>query len=420
MSYINYYDSGFTLITNGTHFPNTDGGVSSLLLLFSSPVTVNIDFGNGVSVDYPSKASGGNNWVYLYYSSDGSQPSYSYPAYTYPDGLTIDRRINISIPDADRTKLTQIGMRGFNTMPPQFLTVSFNTYPNLTTLSLTLLNNAILGIDPSFLTIPGFTTYIVGNTVTNPSSSFYGVIPAVVLAKSTLTTLSIGDPGLQLKSFADSNLDKIAISYPVLQSLTISQMGTGDNHMGDGALPANLSTMTTLTAVAFHGTAWTTFPTILNSISNYTSLGVIYSNTVTSWGDLTTVAPRLVTLNVAGLTNLTTTLPSWFTNLTSMRIFSWNTIGLSGTANINTFISNWYTFITTNAAMTGANTLPFRGITLNIGGDPSPSRGVIPTGTYQQPTGYVQGSSNGTPASSQEMLWVLANQYGHTNNYRTI
>ena len=36
---------------------------------------------------------------------------------------------------------------------------------------------------------------------------------------------------------------------------------------------------------------------------------------------------------------------------------------------------------------------------------------VRPTGTYQQPTGFVLGSKNGSPVSPMEMVWVLVNQY---------
>lgn len=36
---------------------------------------------------------------------------------------------------------------------------------------------------------------------------------------------------------------------------------------------------------------------------------------------------------------------------------------------------------------------------------------VRPTGTYQQPAGFILGSNNGTPASPMEMVWVLVNQY---------
>lgn len=39
---------------------------------------------------------------------------------------------------------------------------------------------------------------------------------------------------------------------------------------------------------------------------------------------------------------------------------------------------------------------------------------LTPTGTYQAPTGFVQGVSNGNPANEAEKIYVLVNNYGHT------
>lgn len=40
----------------------------------------------------------------------------------------------------------------------------------------------------------------------------------------------------------------------------------------------------------------------------------------------------------------------------------------------------------------------------------------VPSGTYQAPTGFVQGESNGTPASAMEMIYVLTHNYAQTWN----
>ena len=85
---------------------------------------------------------------------------------------------------------------------------------------------------------------------------------------------------------------------------------------------------------------------------------------------------------------------------------------------VDTWVDNWYTFITTNAAMTGANTLPFRGMNHNITSTTIGDGTASPAGTYQQPTGYIQGVNNGTPASPKEKIWVMVNQYGH--NWTTL
>jgi hypothetical protein len=40
-----------------------------------------------------------------------------------------------------------------------------------------------------------------------------------------------------------------------------------------------------------------------------------------------------------------------------------------------------------------------------------------PSGTYQAPAGFVQGSNDGTPASAKEQLYVLVNNYGWTMTF---
>ena len=45
---------------------------------------------------------------------------------------------------------------------------------------------------------------------------------------------------------------------------------------------------------------------------------------------------------------------------------------------------------------------------LNLNTNPRPS------GTYEAPTGYIQGSANGTPTSPMQAIYVLVNQYNMT------
>jgi hypothetical protein len=412
MPFINYYNSSFSLLYTGSSFP-TQSNSPTFGLTFNAPTNVTIDFGNGVSKTYATIL----NNVLLQYNVFGISP-YAYPAYIYPDGLTIQRRITINISNADNTKLIGLNITAIPLIP-QFLGLSFNIFPNFQTLNLTLLNNGLLGFDQSFLTLSSFTNYTVSNSAIASTSENYGKIPYIVLAKSSLQTLGVGDPGFRTKSFADNNMDKIAGSYPTLKTLSITQAGFTDNHFGDGPLPSNLTTMTTLQTLYIHAASYTTIPSILNDIPNYTSLAIYYTVTITNWGDLSGVAPRLKSLNVTGNNNLPAELPGYFSLMTFLKTFSWGNIG-HGTANIDTFINSWYNLIIGNAAIIGSTTLPFRGITLIIRGDIAVENGTIPNGVYQQPAGYVQGVSNGMPISSQEQLWVLANQYSHQNIYRTI
>ena len=75
------------------------------------------------------------------------------------------------------------------------------------------------------------------------------------------------------------------------------------------------------------------------------------------------------------------------------------------------FINQFYTLCTTNGTITGNAPAPYPDRFRNISwGDSSLSF----TGAKVAPTGYVQGSANGTPANEGEKVYVLQNQYGHT------
>jgi hypothetical protein len=99
----------------------------------------------------------------------------------------------------------------------------------------------------------------------------------------------------------------------------------------------------------------------------------------------------------------------WFSGLIRIR-----TLSVEGNyrtvARIDSFIDSYYSMVTANAAMDGLGA--WRNVNLDCR-----SVEVSPTGTYQQPAGYVQGSDNGAPASPKEKLWVLVNQYAHTITY---
>jgi hypothetical protein len=76
-------------------------------------------------------------------------------------------------------------------------------------------------------------------------------------------------------------------------------------------------------------------------------------------------------------------------------------------ANVNLNINNLYQNRTKWNPFTGTKIL-------NIGGTNSFASGV-----YQAPTGFVQGSNDGTPASAAEQIYVLVNNYSWTITYNT-
>lgn len=87
--------------------------------------------------------------------------------------------------------------------------------------------------------------------------------------------------------------------------------------------------------------------------------------------------------------------------------------GFKLAVNKDTYIDNMYNFITSEASIASGNT-KFRQMTMSI---VNTEIITTPSGTYQQPAGFVLGVSNGTPASPLEKIWVMVNQYQHTWSY---
>lgn len=86
---------------------------------------------------------------------------------------------------------------------------------------------------------------------------------------------------------------------------------------------------------------------------------------------------------------------------------------LSTTEQVTEWWSSWYPFIVANASMDEyAPDQKFRGITFDFRG------GIVDT-PIEAPNGYIQGSSNGTPTTLGQQIFVLSNQYDHVNSYTT-
>jgi|GEM_PF-4038107 len=131
------------------------------------------------------------------------------------------------------------------------------------------------------------------------------------------------------------------------------------------------------------------------------------------YGDFS-ACTALKLISISQLYGFETTVPLWFSSLVNLKTFScWGTFLTQ--ARINEFVDNFYAFIVANASMAAGNT-KFRQMTVDTYGVSSTIQAMSfrPSGTYQQPAGYVAGSSNGTPASQMEKIWILTNQYSHS------
>lgn len=201
-------------------------------------------------------------------------------------------------------------------------------------------------------------------------------IPANIINLNNLETLSLSSsPSLggviPNFIFGISSLKSFSFNNNTLGSLTYEE-----------ANYTRLPEFVNLETINFGSNGFTELPSFVFDIPSIINVTFILSTTVTD-----------------------ASIPANASSATTWRFY--NSTVYRTKSLINAFIDSLYLLIITNAAISGSSSLPFRGMNINI------SNNALPTGVFQQPSGYSAGVSNGSPASQQEKIWVLVNQYGH-------
>ncbi len=406
------YSLGFNLQVTGNYFPRVAiGGTNRVYLeiAFTAATSVTVDWGNGDIVTYPTKTSGSGYYFSIAQPGTDGYLTRDYPFYTYEDGLGIQRNIRFIFANANLVRT--ISLYGC-TADVQPLRIKFNQYRNLGAVALTTLN--LTDIDDSYLTINSVNNIAVRNAFI-AGSRYYGQIPLFVLTGKNYNSITWSDLQFANKSWADSNLDKIATTQNLdtLKTLAInSSMITSAN----GGLPANFADLK-IDYLDVQQNRYTTVPAVVNSITTLKQLNVALNPTLQSLGDLSSLT-QLAILNISDCYALDIALPSWFNNLTALKTIIYQALGRLDANRQTAWIEEFYNFVVANAPMTGTSANPFRSMIINISNRGANSVAPIPAGVYQAPSGYIQGSNNGTPTSSLERIWVLVNQYEHAITYR--
>jgi hypothetical protein len=179
-------------------------------------------------------------------------------------------------------------------------------------------------------------------------------------------------------------------------------------------LPTEIMELSKLTYLGLDSNSFTTLPDEVNSLTSLTELymGGSYrtNTTLTGWGNFGNLT-NLFRVAIINTPNINAAVPAWFGNLASLR--SIITYGSFQTVErADAYVNSFYDITVATANITGTSSEPFRGLTVSYdNGSPANAK---PSGIYQQPAGYEQGVSNGTPASPMEKIWVMVNQYGHS------
>ena len=251
---------------------------------------------------------------------------------------------------------------------------------------------------------------LVGLSIISPSQTMINTFPDAFLGFTNLSTLGVGS----VFDFSDpiaSGLYKLGNYGNIMKTLGIQGCRIG---LTQTDLPNEFLNLTGLTSINISSNFFVRTPPLINQMTTLVALGIGGYNTdlvFNDWGDFRNLV-NLTTLTASVMQALPTTLPTWFNSLIKLKIFT-----LSGSyhtlARINAFVDNFYDFIINTAPITGTSANIFRSMTITIYSVTIANVCPRPTGTYQQPSGYIQGSFNGDPASQMEKIWVLTNQYAH-------
>lgn len=283
--------------------------------------------------------------------------------------------LNLGLYDLDRLRIIQTR---FDTFPIEFLGGVFRT------LNLNRVTNMIITYIPEWIT----------------SSRIQDLVLHGGIELDNDTTNSIEKlmdiQGLEILSLGGTKITNIPSNYKDKESL--KRLFLGDNPFTE--ITQNLNDCKQLTELSFGYRA-----------SYWSSSG---SDLFTSWGVGIANMPELQVFRFDGMHEAPDTLPTGIETAPKCKTI-WSRVSGRTQQRQDTFIENVYNQVVSTASMaTGEGVL--RRTTLRMeryGGGTSTSI-LRPTGIYQAPAGYVQGSSNGTPASAMEMIYVLVNQYEWT------
>lgn len=246
-------------------------------------------------------------------------------------------------------------------------------------------------------------------TITDVTTMEITYIPSWI-TNSRIVDLSLHG-GINLENDTTDSIENI-INIQDLAILSLAGTNLTD-------VPTNFQNITTLRRLFLGNNPFTEITENVNDCKQLKEISFGYypgywtasgSNLFTSWGVGIANMPNLEVFRFDGCNNAPDTLPTGIETAPNCKTI-WARTNRTQIRQ-DTFIENVYDQVTTTASMTTGQGI-LRRTTLRIERH-SVNPHLRPSGTYQAPAGYVQGSSNGTPASPMEMIYVLVNQYEWT------
>lgn len=409
---------------------------STIRFQSSSPGSVTVDWDDGnvetfqmqnngssyiigwrcLDVDYyknPSSTGGGWGW-----GIDQSTGQYikPLPNHHYTDGETRERHIIITFTCEDvyyfnSETVTMWSFPILELPALQTLGISYTSYineipfvriskvKNLTTLKFTSLGSKLQFIPDSLFEMTGLTSLAISGVfnLSDPDASNFRNIKKLKNLKSL--TATVCNITTYIKEFND---------LPNLENLNISNANLA--YYGADGVPT-----------------FDEISTINPSIKIMNVLGAGYSGSGirTSWMENVFAGKGLENLTqllIEYQNNLTLILPEYLKEMNSLNyIYGLNSFKSQSRA--DTWVNNLYSYITNWEQVTMTNKLKngkrnqFYGLSVSMWSSSYPYD-YRPSGTYQAPSGFVKGVSNGNPTTPMEKIYVMQNNYAHSWNIR--
>jgi len=391
-----FVEKKFNTITfnvDGDRFPKIfssfPAGAQLFVIYSSFPNTVEINWGDGNVINYDFIPSGGE------YTFDLRKES----AYIFEDGNTGFRDIVMTFKE---TK----GIYQIQTLR-SFLGETFPT--NI--LAFTDLETIKLSQGVGVKNFPTKLSPLTKLTVFELFSAEINILP--------ISLLSLPIEDLRLTSaidldrpFNETNFDKINLLQNTLKSLDITRNGIKQ-------IPSSFSELYLLESLAIDfSTIYTLGPEIYN-LQSLKGLNIdgSYSGYLADFEnfDKLTKLERF-SCNTRFTALLMDVDVTNFGGLIYIKTIHVTGIVMDSQTKVDTFINTLYNIIEAGAEKddTIGGSGPFREMSIKC---TRQSGTTSPTGIFQEPTGYIQNSNNGSPATPKEKIWVIVNQYNSTVNY---
>jgi len=244
-------------------------------------------------------------------------------------------------------------------------------------------------------------------TIRNITQQTIYSIPAWII-NSRIQNLSLHG-GIELDNDATDSIENL-MDIQDLETLSLADTKITD-------IPSNFKDKDTLKRLFLGNNPFTEITQNVNDCKKLIELSFGYhgggywtaggSDLFTSWGVGIANMPELQVFRFDSMHQAPDTLPTGIETAPKCKTIWARTYRTQQRQDI--FIENVYNQVISTATMaTGEGIL--RRTTLRIE-TRSGGSALRPSGIYQAPSGYVQGSSNGNPSSAMEMIYVLVNQY---------